>query len=58
MIITELSLTNFRGYENATFTFQPGINLIAGVNGAGKSTALDANITNTGTGMVRLGGMA
>lgn len=42
MIITELSLTNFRGYENATFTFQPGINLIAGVNGAGKSTALDA----------------
>jgi len=42
MIINELSLTNFRGFENARFTFRPGINLIAGVNGAGKSTALDA----------------
>lgn len=42
MIINELSLTNFRGYESAMFTFQPGVNLIAGVNGAGKSTALNA----------------
>ena len=42
MIIKELSLTNFRSYETAHFTFKPGINIIAGVNGAGKSTALDA----------------
>lgn len=42
MIINELSLTNFRTYESAKFTFKPGVNLIAGVNGAGKSTVLDA----------------
>jgi energy-coupling factor transporter ATP-binding protein EcfA2 len=42
MIVTELSLTNFRSYETAKFTFKPSINIIAGVNGAGKSTALDA----------------
>jgi len=42
MIVTELELTNFRAYDSAKFTFKPGINLIAGVNGAGKSTILDA----------------
>ncbi len=42
MIINQLELTNFRGHESAIFTFKPGINLIAGVNGAGKSTALYA----------------
>lgn len=42
MIINELELTNFRAYEQAKFSFKPGINLIAGINGAGKSTVLDA----------------
>jgi len=42
MIITKLALTNFRGFEQVDFDFKPGVNLIAGVNGAGKSSTLDA----------------
>ena len=42
MIVKKLSLTNFRGFRQADFEFQPGVNVIAGVNGAGKSSILDA----------------
>lgn len=42
MKINRLRLSNFRGFENAEFDFQPGMNLIVGINGAGKSTVLDA----------------
>lgn len=42
MIVTGLHLTNVRGLEKAPFSFRPGMNLLVGVNGAGKSTALDA----------------
>ena len=42
MIITNLGLANVRGIEAAEFSFQPGLNLIIGENGAGKTTALDA----------------
>ena len=42
MKITSLKLANVRAIEMAEFQFQPGFNLIAGVNGVGKSTALDA----------------
>jgi predicted ATP-binding protein involved in virulence len=42
MKITQLSLGNVRAFEEAEFTFNPGFNLIIGINGAGKSTALDA----------------
>ena len=42
MEITSLKLTNIRSIETAEFRFQPGFNLIAGVNGVGKSTVLDA----------------
>ena len=41
MKITSLNLTNIRSIETAEFRFQPGFNLIAGVNGVGKSTVLD-----------------
>ena len=37
-----LKLTNLRAIETAEFHFQPGFNLIVGVNGAGKTTVLDA----------------
>ncbi|KAI5192541.1 structural maintenance of chromosomes protein 5 [Nematocida minor] len=33
-----LTLTNFQKYKNKTFTFSPHGNLIAGLNGSGKST--------------------
>ena len=42
MKITSLKLTNIRSIETAEFRFQPGFNLIVGVNGVGKSTVLDA----------------
>jgi predicted ATP-binding protein involved in virulence len=42
MKITRLSLDNVRAFEEAEFAFNPGFNLIIGVNGAGKSSALDA----------------
>ncbi|WP_043613247.1 AAA family ATPase [Ensifer sp. ZNC0028] len=42
MKITRLSLDYVRAFEEAEFNFNPGFNLIIGVNGAGKSTALDA----------------
>lgn len=42
MIVTRLRLAGVRAIEAAEFSFQPGFNLIVGVNGAGKSTVLDA----------------
>ena len=42
MEITSLKLVNLRAIENAEFRFQPGFNLIVGVNGVGKTSVLDA----------------
>lgn len=42
MIVNKLSIAGLRVFEQAEFTFQPGMNLIVGVNGVGKSTVLDA----------------
>ena len=42
MRVTSLKLANLRAIEAAEFRFQPGFNLIVGVNGVGKSTVLDA----------------
>ncbi|WP_129677406.1 AAA family ATPase [Candidatus Chloroploca sp. Khr17] len=41
MQITSLQLSQVRGYEQAEFHFGPGMNLLVGVNGVGKSTVLD-----------------
>ena len=42
MRVTALKLANLRAIETAEFHFQPGFNLIVGVNGVGKTTMLDA----------------
>ena len=42
MRVTWLKLTNVRAIKAAEFRFQPGFNLIVGVNGVGKTTTLDA----------------
>ena len=42
MKIKRLELNSFRIFEQATFDFQPGMNLIVGINGIGKSSVLDA----------------
>ena len=42
MRVTHLKLANFRSVKAAEFHFGPGINLIVGVNGVGKTGVLDA----------------
>ena len=42
MIVTDLKLVNFRPIETAEVQFQPGFNLVVGVNGVGKTSVLDA----------------
>lgn len=42
MQLNRLTLTQVRAFEQVEFNFQPGMNLLVGVNGIGKSTVLDA----------------
>ena len=42
MRVTSLKVANLRVIEAAEFRFQPGFNLIVGVNGVGKTSMLDA----------------
>lgn len=42
MRVTSLRLANVRSIKAAEFRFQPGFNLVVGVNGAGKTSTLDA----------------
>lgn len=42
MRVTRLKLSNVRAIEAAEFRFRPGFNLVAGVNGVGKTTVLEA----------------
>ena len=42
MIVTSLKLANVRAIQSCEFWFRPGFNLIAGVNGVGKTSVLDS----------------
>jgi AAA domain, putative AbiEii toxin, Type IV TA system/AAA domain len=42
MILTSLRVSHLRAFHKAEFKFSPGMNLLVGINGVGKSTALDA----------------
>lgn len=42
MRVTSLKLVNVRAIKSAEFHFQPGFNLIVGVNGVGKTSIFDA----------------
>lgn len=42
MTLSRLSLTNFRSYEDALVCPSPGINILTGDNGAGKTNILEA----------------
>jgi predicted ATP-binding protein involved in virulence len=45
MHIQTLTLTNFRGARSLSLDLHPRLNVLVGVNGAGKSTVLDASAT-------------
>lgn len=42
MRINSIVLTNVRGFTHAKLEFQPGFNLIVGINGVGKTTVLES----------------
>lgn len=42
MLIKHLSLANFRNYETADVSFSPGVNLLVGPNGQGKTNLIEA----------------
>lgn len=42
MTVDELALENFRSFEKFHISFQPGLNVITGVNGVGKTSILEA----------------
>ena len=42
MRVSSLELTNFRGFEKASIEFEPQLTVLVGVNGAGKTSVLDA----------------
>ncbi|MCL2004116.1 MAG: DNA replication and repair protein RecF [Oscillospiraceae bacterium] len=42
MTLRSISLKSFRSYEEATFAFSGGVNVVAGANGAGKTNLLEA----------------
>ena len=50
--VEQLSLTNFRCFEQAVFSFEAGANVLIGRNGAGKTAILDALATGL-AGMIR-----
>lgn len=42
MFLKNLHLVNFKNYEDQSFEFAPGVNVISGNNGVGKTNLLDA----------------
>ena len=42
MLIKELKLANYRNYSRRTFQFSPGLNIIIGRNGTGKTNILES----------------
>lgn len=41
-MITSVRLQNFRSYKDAAFEFEPGVNIIIGPNGSGKTNLLES----------------
>ncbi len=48
MILKDISLRDFRSYEAAEFSFSPGVNIICGDNGKGKTNLLEGIFLLTG----------
>ena len=41
-MISDVRLQNFRSYADATFEFEPGVNIVVGPNASGKTNLLEA----------------
>lgn len=48
MYFERVYIENYRGIENITLDFQPGVNILIGDNGTGKTTILEALATALG----------
>ena len=48
MYLRQVTIVNFRGIEKMTLNLQPGINLLIGNNGVGKTSVLEAIIVGLG----------
>lgn len=49
-MINSLRLQHFRGFNDAQFEFEPGVNIIVGPNASGKTTILEAILLASGNG--------
>ncbi len=58
MHVESLSLSNFRNYRGTKLCLQPGLTLVAGENGQGKTNLLEAVFLLSGRNPVRFGGNA
>ncbi len=57
MWIKSLELTNYRRFDRLTIDFQPGLNVLVGTNGSGKTSILDALAACMGAYLSRLPGI-
>ena len=48
MYLNQVTIKNFRGIEDLTLAFKPGVNLIIGDNGVGKTSVLEAIVAGLG----------
>ena len=58
MKLTSVQIRNFRGIEDWIINFEPGFNLIKGVNGRGKTSVLEAIAVGLGGFLAGLDGVA
>jgi predicted ATP-binding protein involved in virulence len=58
MRLDHLHLQNFRCYEDAHFDFQPGFNLVVGVNGSGKTSLLQGIVSSIAPYLTVVGGFS
>lgn len=58
MRIHELSLTNYRSFQNLDLTFDPRLTVLVGANGAGKTAILEAISAALGTFLATFDGIA
>ena len=58
MIISDVTIKNFKGIEEIKIDFKPGFNLIKGINGKGKTSILEASAVGLGGFVAGLEGVA